>query len=190
MWLTTKLVEKKQGTLTSYYFKSLECEICKSPYPCTVIILAIDTVLVGSKHYNLIEIVKPTEGDYIQLETISQNKSYSRAIHIVQMDSSKPQIKIGRGHDSDLRIEDISVSRVHALITKTNEGYMLHDNNSKFGTLYLLSAGPHEIPATNGLFLQFGRTTLGFTVKENSSPANRLSVNANMTVPETLSSPL
>ena len=45
-------------------------------------------------------------------------------------------IKVGRGHESEVRITDISVSRGHASIHKTKIGeYVLSDNNSKFGTL-------------------------------------------------------
>jgi pSer/pThr/pTyr-binding forkhead associated (FHA) protein len=48
-------------------------------------------------------------------------------------------IKVGRGHDSEVRITDISVSRFHALIKKSLRGdYILEDNNSKFGTLVLI----------------------------------------------------
>lgn len=137
------------------------------------LLLSLDTVLVGSKRYNLIDIESPGEGDFIQLETITENKAYSRVIYNVQMNEEKPQIKLGRGHDSDLRIEDISVSRVHALIKKTSKGYLLQDNGSKFGTLYLLPPGPQEILATEGLFIQFGRTTLGLTVKEAESEVKK-----------------
>jgi pSer/pThr/pTyr-binding forkhead associated (FHA) protein len=45
-------------------------------------------------------------------------------------------VSIGRGTDNDLRVTDISVSRVHAFIKKdTNGDYYLTDNTSKFGTL-------------------------------------------------------
>lgn len=51
---------------------------------------------------------------------------------------SRELIKVGRGHDSQVRITDISVSRCHALIKKSNRGdYIVEDNNSKFGTLVL-----------------------------------------------------
>jgi pSer/pThr/pTyr-binding forkhead associated (FHA) protein len=47
--------------------------------------------------------------------------------------------KIGRGHDVDVRITDISVSRLHALIKKTKKGYFyIQDNHSKFGSLALV----------------------------------------------------
>jgi hypothetical protein len=44
----------------------------------------------------------------------------------------------GRGHASDIRISDISVSRLHAFIKYEDDRYILTDNNSKFGTLVLL----------------------------------------------------
>jgi pSer/pThr/pTyr-binding forkhead associated (FHA) protein len=47
--------------------------------------------------------------------------------------------KIGRGHDVDVRITDISVSRLHGLIKKTPKGYFyIQDNHSKFGSLALI----------------------------------------------------
>jgi len=50
-------------------------------------------------------------------------------------------MKLGRGHDSEVRINDISVSRCHASISLTDQGYVLEDNKSKFGTL-VLARGP------------------------------------------------
>lgn len=47
-------------------------------------------------------------------------------------------INLGRGHDSDLRVNDISVSRCHAVIKLKKDGFYLKDNKSKFGTLVLI----------------------------------------------------
>ena len=48
-------------------------------------------------------------------------------------------IKIGRGHDAHVRVTDISVSRHHASIKKSQRGeYYVQDNGSKFGTLMLV----------------------------------------------------
>lgn len=44
-------------------------------------------------------------------------------------------IKLGRGHDCEIRITDISVSRNHALIKFNGTGFYIFDNKSKFGTL-------------------------------------------------------
>jgi pSer/pThr/pTyr-binding forkhead associated (FHA) protein len=45
-------------------------------------------------------------------------------------------IRVGRGHDADIRVTDISVSRFHAKINRSEDGsFYVEDNKSKFGTL-------------------------------------------------------
>jgi pSer/pThr/pTyr-binding forkhead associated (FHA) protein len=45
-------------------------------------------------------------------------------------------IRVGRGHDADIRVTDISVSRFHAKINRSDDGqFYVEDNKSKFGTL-------------------------------------------------------
>lgn len=47
---------------------------------------------------------------------------------------------MGRGHESELRVSDISVSRCHAILkydAERTKNYYLEDNLSKFGTLVL-----------------------------------------------------
>ena len=48
---------------------------------------------------------------------------------------NKKEIKIGRATDANIRLNDISVSRAHAVIKQFNDYFYLHDTNSKFGTL-------------------------------------------------------
>ncbi len=37
-WLNLKLVAQQAPQLRSYYWKSFECEICKTTYPCTSLV--------------------------------------------------------------------------------------------------------------------------------------------------------
>lgn len=74
---------------------------------------------------NVVKYDKPTyeeteEPSYIVLESLSN--SSGKVIHVVNMLKTN-EAKIGRGHDVDVRITDISVSRLHALIKKTSKGY-------------------------------------------------------------------
>jgi pSer/pThr/pTyr-binding forkhead associated (FHA) protein len=74
--------------------------------------------------------------NYIVFESVSSNTS--KVIHVVDF-TLTDEIKLGRGHDADIRVTDISVSRFHALLKKTTKGYIyLEDNHSKFGTLALV----------------------------------------------------
>ncbi len=79
-----------------------------------------------------------------------------KSIHVIQLNGDI--IKIGRGHESDVRINDISVSRVHALLKyDTVTGRLLIRNlKSKFGTLVLLKKP--LIIKDKKIDLQVGRT--------------------------------
>ncbi len=71
---------------------------------------------------------------------------------------------LGRGHEADLRISDISVSRQHAKIFLHDNKYIIEDLSSKFGTL-VLATDPIEITEENKV-IQIGRT-LASIVKTN-----------------------
>lgn len=63
---------------------------------------------------------------------------------------------LGRGHESDVRISDISVSRSHAKITFKDKTFKLEDTGSKFGTLVLAK---DAVEVTNEpVILQIGRS--------------------------------
>lgn len=46
-------------------------------------------------------------------------------VHLLTPTGVMKSFKLGRGHDSDLRINDISVSRCHAEISFKDDGFFL-----------------------------------------------------------------
>jgi len=126
----------KKKTVTSYNIKSYNCEICKFPYPFR---FSVNNTK-GDIIYDLIEIVRPSDKSYIILESLNQLKDNNnlKSIHVIILEDEK--ITLGRGHESDVRINDISVSRQHAvLIFDSNTGKItIRDLKSKFGTLALI----------------------------------------------------
>lgn len=79
------------------------------------------------------------------------------------------QLYIGRGHDAHVRVTDISVSRLHATLVKSVQGYyFLTDNDSKFGTLSLVKS-PLELPQGSNTTLQIGRSIFDIEVKNLSN---------------------
>ena len=113
--------------------------------------------------YKLVE-YEEQSGDYMVLESLNQEKNTSRIIHIIRPSQQKLVFKLGRGHESDLRINDISVSRCHAKIKLENGKFMLEDNQSKFGTLVLIKKRTPLLPGFNKA-VQVGRTVINFSVK-------------------------
>ena len=153
-WMETKLVtkENEKKTVKSYNIKSFNCEICKTPYPFKFKLNGIE------KPFELIDLQKPVDCDYIVLESLNQMKENCniKSIHVIQLTGE--ELTIGRGHESDVRINDISVSRSHAKLKyNTEEGtLLLRDLKSKFGTLILIKK-PLLIKEKK-IHLQIGRT--------------------------------
>lgn len=88
-------------------------------------------------------------------------KATSKSIYILRINGID-RYRMGRSHDVEFHIEDISVSRFHGEveITPTNK-ILIKDVKSKFGT-QILSKGAqpiHKQEMTNNMF-QIGRTWL------------------------------
>jgi len=90
-------------------------------------------------------------------------------VHIIKPKiGGKTEFRLGRGHESDLRVSDISVSRCHAILkydTTDSFNYYLEDNLSKFGTLVLANNGIVELELEQTKSIQIGRSVISFTVK-------------------------
>ena len=77
---------------------------------------------------------------------------------------------LGRGHESDVRISDISVSRQHARITYKDKKFILEDTGSKFGTL-VLAKEPVPI-IEKPVILQIGRTLFSLSTSASQNLVN------------------
>jgi hypothetical protein len=104
------MVKKEDKNLISYTWKQFECEICKKPYPYVFRSNGIPYRLTD------VDADIPQDKNFVMLESLTFEKNSSRMIHIIMPDEDKQTFKLGRGHESDVRISDISVSRCHALI--------------------------------------------------------------------------
>ena len=121
------------------------------------------------KIWNLVDLKRPEDDStpYIILESLNSEKNSSRTIHVVVISSAQRVFQLGRGHESDLRINDISVSRKHASLEYREDGFHIVDYQSKFGTLVLLSDSV-SVPEKTHQTLQIGRTVVTMKVKLKS----------------------
>ena len=97
------------------------------------------------------------------LETINKDKTATRTIYIIFPTPGKNILKLGRGHEADVRISDISVSRLHAQVKCLPDGYFLEDNHAKFGTL-MFHPEPITLEADKLRIFQVGRTKINLTL--------------------------
>ncbi len=107
--------------------------------------------------YPIIEYSRPEGKNYIILESLNQVKDSNnqKSIQVITLEENE-KIMMGRGHDTDVRINDISVSRTHAVLTYQSGKVYIKDLKSKFGTLVLVQNDIqiNEKPVA----LQIGRT--------------------------------
>ncbi|KAL8455926.1 hypothetical protein Emag_000169 [Eimeria magna] len=125
------------------FVRQLLCELCKIPYP---------TAISYNNERMQVVTVPKTEPPFLVLENMVG--SHQKGVH-------------GRGHESDVRIPDVSISRYHATIRFVDGNFQLEDHNSKFGTLVSLrkafSVG-ESVAA-----LQVGRSVVKLSI--SSAPA-------------------
>jgi len=155
-WVKSKLNMQQNRNIVTILWKNLHCELCRDKLPIT---LEQDGEVLS-----LIPFDEHISGPYVMLESFSKEKD-STGIHLIDLSSNK-NFKIGRGHDSDLKVADISVSRIHSVITVFKGNLYIRDNNSKFGTLFL-KKGPIVLNSENrksGPY-QCGRTVVTFNLK-------------------------
>ncbi|CAG9333531.1 unnamed protein product [Blepharisma stoltei] len=163
-WLSYHMSTKQSDNSAVYHWKTIECELCKGTFPFSL--------GIKGKDHNLFQVEK-SGMPYIVLEASGQGKGNAKGAHVITF-SNNSTVKLGRGHESDVRISDISVSRCHAIIRFENNQFILEDNNSKFGTL-LQVAKPIGMTLNSTIALQCGRTVLALSLKAVNSNLGSLS---------------
>ena len=102
------------------------------------------------------------------LNQLKDNNNY-KSIQVINLEEGI-KIVMGRGHDTDVRINDISVSRTHAQLSLVNNKIFIKDLKSKFGTLVLIQQ-PYEI-TQKPVCLQIGRTYAECCIIDNKEFLN------------------
>lgn len=119
-WLNSKKVVFEGTKVTSYFWKALECELCKQPFESKM----------RSSMFAIMEFDRPDD-NYMILESIKS--APAKVVHV--FDLRYDEFKVGRSVDTDMKIADISVSRTHSFFKIRDGKIVVEDNGSKFGTL-------------------------------------------------------
>ena len=163
-WINTSVNIKLESTeyCNVYTYKPAECELCKTTFP--------DFIRHKGKLYDIPDFYSDFNS-FLIFECLITDKTLNKYIYVVNLDIPNNKINLGRGHSSNVLLNDISVSRLHCFlnIDKNAKKIFISDNNSKFGTLILGKTDniilSYELP----LFIQIGRTYLKMTLKKNNS---------------------
>ena len=178
-WLRTKLIINKRQVLENGFFdiyklETIKCELCNNHL--------LNYINHNNKLYSLIDYHRldkqidkllskkeksqlKKENNYIILDDIIPGKNSFLCRYLVKFNTDNT-LKIGRGLDNQLILNDISVSRNHSIIKlDQSNNLILEDNNSKFGTLVLVQAEEIEILKGKTLIIQSGTNYFSFKLE-------------------------
>jgi len=147
--------------LGSFCYKTVNCELCKTPFPTHV------TGLEAGHDVPIVELPNP-QPPYLVLEKETDAASSGGNMHILSL--ADKAITMGRSADSDVRIVDVSVSRCHAKIHYHEGQFLLRDAGSKFGTC-VAKRGPVLLEENKRLCVQVGRTVVDLHLTADAAPA-------------------
>ena len=158
-WIKTHSCEKLEGNnnCSIFLIKQVECELCKTKFP--------DILKHQNKLYHLIDFSNEYQS-HLTLESLTLDKHQNKFIYVVSLEKNK-KIKIGRGHDCEIILSDISVSRIHSYLIVENKNVYLTDNDSKFATLVFIQASKLKLSLELPLYVQIGRTSIEIKIKKN-----------------------
>ena len=163
-WINTSVNIKLESTeyCNVYTYKPAECELCKTNFP--------DFIRHRGKLYEILDFYSDFDS-FLIFECLITDKTLNKFIYVVNLDIPNNKINFGRGHSSNVLLNDISVSRLHCFlkIDKHAKKIFISDNNSKFGTLVLVQNNNLNLSYELALFLQIGRTYLKMILKKNNS---------------------
>lgn len=116
-WLNTKRQVKSGPNYVMVSYLSFHCEICKESYPYLF--------KTHEKTYELLDfdVSKQNLINYIIIENLTLEPKIARQLYLFYCDNHPQQIKLGRGHDAELRVNDISVSRLHATMMFKDDSF-------------------------------------------------------------------
>ena len=183
-WIKTKIsVESSSYSsnelLSVYTLSPLECELCKTKLPNYLrhkkeiySLLNLDKkfneeINLNKKGEKISKKRRENKDSYIIFDSIAPQRIESRFRFFVKFNENNI-LKIGRGLDMQLVLNDISVSRNHCQLKIEDDGsIVLEDNNSKFGSLVLIQK-EIEILKGNCLNIQVGTNYFTFTLKKKT----------------------
>lgn len=156
-WLESRMNEQTSTSFKAYNWKSLDCELCKKALPISFITCgkAFDSGFA-----------EKLENPSLVMESVDREKSTNKGVMALKLEAGT-SIKMGRGHESDIRITDISVSRVHCSLKDEGGSFYLSDETSKFGTLVKVQDAL-TLTQDCELTLQAGRSILRIEVRHDT----------------------
>lgn len=156
-WITTNYCVRVESTEDSSIFmiKPIICELCKTKLP--------NYINHNGKFYPTLDFRNEFQS-YLSMESLSMDRYKNHFIYVISLDR-REKIKVGRGHNANILLSDVSVSRVHCILNVERKCVFLEDNNSKFSTLVLVQTPQINLVNNLPLYIQIGNSFIDISIQ-------------------------
>ena len=155
-WISNKFTLRFLGKSMSIYPKDLICELCKHDIP--------PVITYKNSSFSLISFSGPSNPSFIVFEEYPLDRPNRVGLHLVSLKPGSSAV-IGRSNESDLKINDITVSRKHCVLALRDNDFFINDKESKFGTLVKVNR-LFRVKSGMDVTVQAGRTILRMWIDE------------------------
>jgi len=165
IWILSKSHQKSKMLIKSLLLDSFICELCKSNYTC-IFIFFLKSLVSSQQILQIIfnDLICEAK-NIVFLIRIPDEKFQNLQIFFWDFsDIKNTEILIGRKKECQIKLKDLTISRIHAKIISENNFIKIIDNKSKFGTL-LYRHNPIVLQENSKIELQIGRTLLKIKTK-------------------------
>jgi len=152
------LMDEKGGN--AYLVKQQNCDLCKQALPSHVCLQGVKRPLV--------EVPQPA-GPFMVLEQAARSSRASGSTGVLVATLARDgTLTFGRSAEkAGFRVDDISISRLHAKISFREGKFLLEDNNSRFGTLVCMRQ-PYVLSQGETISIQKGGAYVSLTLRHDS----------------------
>jgi len=157
-----------EGGAVAYSFKPPGCEICRTEYPAAyqeateedeepVPVQLLTNLPLVEPPFIVLSVPKSQGED--------RERPHGERCVFAPKGAKDAVLRLGRQRNAELRLNDSSVSRVHATVQFVNGKFVLNDNQARFRTL-VLPTGPEPLHGERSepVSVQAGRTLLSFAM--------------------------
>lgn len=131
-WMQKRAVKSASKDITVVDYKQVFCDVCKAKLPLFV--------KLQGKEYSIVNMNPESLESCLVIEVLDIHTSNTQELLLITVPAKGAKtFTIGREARSQIVMNDISVSRDHALLVFKDRSLYLVDKDSKFGTLRLVT---------------------------------------------------
>jgi len=157
-WIRCRMGLLDEDRGNTCFVRQMDCDLCKQAYP--------SHVRVGGVSTPLVEVPQPA-GPFLVLEQVSRSRRAGggAGVLVASLAEGGNGLTFGRAQGAGFRVDDISISRLHARISFREGRFVLEDNGSRFGTLVYMRQ-PYALSSGETVSIQTGGAVVSFTLRQ------------------------